>query len=296
MEENGVNIILLNNMENFPNFKERGDSEQEKIEGLKKSFISLCEQMKSHIESGEYDALVSDDTGGRIPTLFFMEVLRLVNPKHSFRTLFLASGKNYKPENEEGQKRLEEYLKRGLGDSKKVLLVTQYIHSGRTIARIANDLRNIGIEHVDITSIYTNTSSEKIVDSTKCDHLFLDDIRDKRQFGFTENNNILSGVSKMKGYDPLPMSLESAIETGQIKRSEFLTIEEINKLIGIGEHDSFETRKSKIFSGEQKIDEIDSISLSEEEIRVIQENADRTVQHIKTLAEEVVSEVWSIKK
>lgn len=283
-------------MENFPNFKERGESEQEKLEGLKKSFISLCEQMKSHIESGEYDALVSDDTGGRIPTLFFMEILRLVNPEHSFRTLFLASGKNYKPENEEGQKRLEEYLKRGLGDSKKVLLITQYIHTSRTITTISNDLRNIGVEHIDITSIYANASSEKIIDSTKCDHLFLDDIRDRRQFGFTENNNVLSGVSKYREYDPLPMSLESALETGQIKRSELLTTEETNKLISIGEHDSFETRKLKILSGEEKIDDLDTIPLSEEEIKIIQENADKTVEHIKILAEEVVSEVWGIRK
>jgi hypothetical protein len=283
-------------MESFPNFKERGNSEQERLEGLKKSFISLCEQMKGHVESGEYDALVSDDTGGRIPTLFFMEVLKLVKPEHSFKTLFLASGKNYKPENEEQQKRLEGYLKRGLGDSKKVLIITQYIHNGGTVARLTNDLRNIGVEHIDITSIYANASSEEIIDSTKCDHLFLDDIRDKRQFGFTENNNVLSGVSKMKGYDPLPMSLESAIETGQIKRSELLTTEETNMVIGIKEYDSFNTRKSKIHSGEEKIDELDTVPLSEEEIRTIQENADKTVEHIKTLAKEVVSEVWGIKK
>lgn len=181
-------------MESFPNFKERGENEQEMLEGLKKSFISLCEQMKGYIESGEYDALVSDDTGGRIPTLFFMEVLKLVKPEHNFKTLFLASGKNYKPRNEDEQKRLEEYLKRGLGDSKKIFLITQYIHSGHTIARIINDLRNNGIEHIDITSIYSNVSSGEIISLTKCDHLFLDDIRDRRQFGFTENNNVLSGV------------------------------------------------------------------------------------------------------
>lgn len=92
------------------------------------------------------------------------------------------------------------------------------------------------------------------------------------------------------------MSLESALETGQIKRSELLTTEETNKLIGIGEHDSFETRKLKILSGEEKIDDLDTIPLSEEEIKIIQKNADKTVEHIKILAEEVVSEVWGIRK
>jgi hypothetical protein len=54
----------------LPDFKGRGESEQIILLSLKDNFLGLCQKMKTEIESGKYDAIISDDTGGRIPTLF----------------------------------------------------------------------------------------------------------------------------------------------------------------------------------------------------------------------------------
>lgn len=280
----------------MPKFKERGEKGQKVIEGLKKSFVFLCKEMKSQIESGEYDAIVSDDTGGRIPTLLFRKILKLVNPKHDFKTLFVATGSNYKPKSPEEQAELEKYLKRGLGNSRKVLVVSQYIHGGGTLARLADDLRKIGIQQIDISAICANAPREEISALTRCDRLFIDTIRDKRQFGFSEDHNILSGVAKQKGYNPMPIRLDRAVDEGERKRTEYMLVREFDELFGVDSHDNYDTKRDKYLRGESVAEELDLVSLSTEEKTTIQDNIKMTRESIRKIAEEIVFEVWGISK
>jgi hypothetical protein len=136
-------------MESLPKFKERGESELEKVKGLKESIIHLCREMKENIERG-YDALVSDDTGGRIPTLILRAICQQVHNNPDLKTVFIASGTHYKPKNPKENKLLDEYIKKGIGNSKRVLLITQHIqHGSNKSIRIDNifplaDMRVLG--------------------------------------------------------------------------------------------------------------------------------------------------------
>ena len=281
-------------MESLPRFAERGEAEQEMIEGLKKSFVVLCEKMKAHIENGAYDALVSDDTGGRIPTLIFREIFKLVNPKRKFQTLFVASGSNYYPKTTDEEKKLADYLKAGIGDSKSVLLVTQYIHSGGTLERLVAELKNTGVENIDVSTIDATGGKEEILaNQFMCDNVYIGSLKDKRQFGFSENHNVLSGISKSREYSPIPMRLDDAIENKDIKRHKILAQKEHDELLGYDRDDDWEVRNKKIDdSWKNEVPKLDAIPLSDEEEAEIQQNINKTRVHIKKLAEEIVQEVW----
>lgn len=278
-------------MELFPKFKERGAKEIEMVEGLKKSVVSLCEQMKAKLEAGTYDAIVSDDTGGRIPALLLAEIYKQVSKK-KFPTLFVATGKGYRPKNEEDETALTNYLKNGIGHSKKVLLVTQYLRSGDTTDHLIEYLKNSGVEEVEIAAI---EDSPVAFDNSDADAIHVGGLLDNRQFGFSENHTILSGISKRREYSPIPVRLDKALETKDTTRGALITLEEYRELAGIEPHDSFEEKNLKADTARSRFNDLEASELSAEERKHIQENINRTRGVIKKLVAEVVEEVWSKK-
>jgi hypoxanthine phosphoribosyltransferase len=282
-------------MERFPKFKERGLEGQEMVRGLEKSFIALCLEMKEKIDSGAYDALVSDETGGRIPTLIFKEIFKKVNPDKEFKTLFVASGKRYHPKSPAEEKAMRDYLKKGLDESKTILLVTQYIHSGKSINRLAEELKSIGVENIDVSTIDIN-KMEAEEGSPVIRNLYIGGIKDKRQFDLTENSNVSSGISKKKLFNPQPMRLDKALDQGERSRLEYMNIsKEDDKFFGIEPYDGFYERREKRRDADVKFDELDSTPLSDEEKRQIQENINNTRQVIKEVSDKVFTEVWGNK-
>lgn len=276
-------------MESFPKFKERGQEGLEMLQGLKKSFVHLCEQMKKNLELG-YDALVSDDTGGRIPTLIFREICRQVHNNPDLKTLFVASGIHYKPKTSEENKQLDDYLKKGIGESARVLLVTQHIQLGNTINHLIEHLQTAGAYLVDVATI--DNYQGELSNTSNPGSLYVGGILDKRQLEFTENNNILSGISKKRKYDPRPMRLDTAIETGEQNRSTYISTDEYNKLAEIESHDGFYEQRKKREDMLNKLPELDRTPLSGEEKKQIQDNINNTRSMIKQIASEVVEEVW----
>ena len=89
-------------MEKFEQSKqERRESAKEfhfqEIMEIEPAMISLVSQLKKKIEKGEYDTLISDDVGGRIPTLILRKIIKELNPDQKLETYFIASGKTYFP-------------------------------------------------------------------------------------------------------------------------------------------------------------------------------------------------------
>jgi hypothetical protein len=251
----------------------------------------MCKQLKENIDSAKYDALVSDDTGGRLPTLILREVIKKVNPEKDLKTLFVATGMTYRPQNEEDQNLLENYLKKGLGDSKKVLLVTQYIHTGKTLGALARNLKKIGVPEIDATSIYGNVEEHELI--RDIDHLVLGGYREKGQGEFSEDNNVLSGIYKhTDNYSPSPARLDNLLISGESDRTDFLSDEEFSEIAGYEQYDNFEERAKKVRGGTQKFPEIDSVPISEEEEKQIQENINKARKKVKELADAIVKEVW----
>src|SRR3989338_2684824 len=82
------------------------------IAGLKEGMLKLVQKLKTNIDEGKYDALVSDEIGGRIPTLVLREIIKARKPDAKIDTHFIASGKTYFPQRgSEDYNKLIDYLK-----------------------------------------------------------------------------------------------------------------------------------------------------------------------------------------
>jgi hypothetical protein len=284
-------------MESFPKFEQRGKKEVDVFENIKTNVIELCRQMKGNIESGAYDALVSDEAGGRIPTLILREIIKLVRPGEPIKTLFVAAGHRYNPYGNDdwasedyyiGYPELESYLKK-LGETKKVLIVTQIIgQRGYATRQLADVLKDLG-NSVDIATLAALKNSGF---APSIDNVFIGGPR--KNLGVLETkHNVLSGIAKSKKENPMPIRLDKAIDSG-VERSNFFTDMDYEGLYKewnvnrYGLKNEYEIKKEK-----HKVLRFSNYKqLSTEEKTAIQENINRTRGYIKQLAKDVVKEVW----
>ncbi|MEK7121576.1 MAG: hypothetical protein AAB857_02610 [Patescibacteria group bacterium] len=129
----------MENFENKPKIEGRESTPEfhfREIAEIESAMASLVRQLKEKIESGEYDTLISDDIGGRIPTLILRKIIKEHNPDQPLGTFFIASGKTYLPTSADTEKyeQLQEHLKKVTDKTKKALIVTQFISTGKTLA------------------------------------------------------------------------------------------------------------------------------------------------------------------
>lgn len=118
----------------------------EEIAELEKPMMSLAEQLKEAIDKGEYDTLISDDAGGRIPTLIMREIMatrmRKAHPeftpdqeRESLKTYFAAGGRAQNPD------ALKKFFKSIKSEVKnKALLITEYMDTGESILKLGKVL------------------------------------------------------------------------------------------------------------------------------------------------------------
>ena len=64
----------------------------EEMAEIEPAAIKLVRRLKESIEKGKYDALISDDAGGRIPTLLIRKIMRKIRPDMKVPTLFVKGG------------------------------------------------------------------------------------------------------------------------------------------------------------------------------------------------------------
>lgn len=303
----------------FPNFEKRAYSDQESLESAKGAFVNLCAEMKAEIESGKYDILVGDDAGGRIPTLLLWEVMKLVAPEHKVKTLFVAAGRS--PDDKEnsyisapnglntGRSREDDnwdsqraYLKRGISDSKHISLVTQIMVDGRTMLLLTKALKEVGVSNIDIAALFAG-SNRKLEDFEDVDRLFIGDkgnggIYDDDTSELVNEHHILSGIAKNPMYDPRPMRLDKAIDSG-VSRAEFLDREELTDYANAFPHELHildemsSSRKRE--AAMNKLEHSGDPQLTDAEKSAIQQSINLTRAHIKELAKQVVQEVWRDK-
>ncbi len=132
--------------------------------------FSIVKKLKESIDSGEYDVLIGDDASGRIPTLvlrgIFNERKRKLNPElksieSEIKTRFVAGGQ---VENKEELKAALTKIKSECPE--KALVITEYVSSGKSIKRIADTLKEIGIPF-DVATLTTNIDSIEIPAESK---------------------------------------------------------------------------------------------------------------------------------
>lgn len=128
-------------------------AEKIKLDFLKKplvleAFARLVIELKDNLS--EYDTILSDDTSGRLVSLFLR---RLINQKRKIRnrkpvqTFFLASERPQYYGEKVNTKEIEKFIARRKKKLGRTLLVTEFIASGGTMMRFVNILEKEGIDY-----------------------------------------------------------------------------------------------------------------------------------------------------
>lgn len=174
------------------------------IGALEADATRLVEKLKIKIDQGFYTLLVSDETGGRLPTLLIRSIIKKRHPDSNLQTLFLNGGKmlqalidDEKPDEEAS---FVDYIQMVTEEHQNALVITQVMHSGSSLAILASMLKQSGCDHVDAATLRAGFS-EMIYDSDK--KRFGDgEIFIGKEFDYThefdERNAGFSGVVKVK--------------------------------------------------------------------------------------------------
>lgn len=127
----------------------------------------MLAHMKDRINRGDYGLIIGDDASGRIPALIFDKVLKKIYSERNFnspQTIFLAGSSGLSQEKvEEKTKKLLNYFEKELVNmlgsekmellkSKKILIVTDTIYSGRGLKPLTDVLKDNGF-NFDIATI-----------------------------------------------------------------------------------------------------------------------------------------------
>jgi hypothetical protein len=113
-------------------------------------------KMKDKIDAGAWDLLISDEVGGRVPTLIFKGIYKARNPEKDFDTIFVNGGVT----DTHAQKELVEYLKAKKDKQGEVrshpIFITQFVGSGMTVNTMANilSMSKVG-EELDVATLTT---------------------------------------------------------------------------------------------------------------------------------------------
>ncbi|OGZ69885.1 MAG: hypothetical protein A3D44_03230 [Candidatus Staskawiczbacteria bacterium RIFCSPHIGHO2_02_FULL_42_22] len=215
------------------------------------SMARLVKKLKNNIEDGDYSALLSDDTGGRIPTLVLRKIMLEKGPNKNIKTYFLSAGLGNTPmkfmddrsEKRKYQKMIT-YLKNMDFGDKKLLVVTEYMSMGNTLDGIGEALKDIGA-NFDFAIQSTNEDYDKVDRLTDA---FYGEFNAESFVGINkpiQYDNSLMGVLKRgedRGrYSPIPETIIKHVKNEGRELSE----EDINKIFGINSWDDVFTRVHK---------------------------------------------------
>ena len=134
----------------------------------------------------QYDTILSDDASARLPSLLLRKIINRAR-NTSIPIYFLAGGHGLAKRAEQ----IEAFLKKKKGELGKVLLVTEYVFSGRSMTDLTDILKKIGIVF-DVASVAVGGGTEYEGD------IIYGNIGMSAEFFY---NRTESGVSKYEGGD-----------------------------------------------------------------------------------------------
>jgi len=280
--------------------QERREFEKEfhfkEIAEIEPAMVSLINQLKGKIESGEYDTLISDDVGGRIPTLILRKIIKELNPDRKLGTFFIASGKTYLPTSLDKEKyeKLQEHLKKVTDKTKKALIVTQFIFTGKTLTRLADALKEAGVDNFDIAAVdaMPHFEEEALLRSRLGENNLY--IGSEAWHHLHEEHDKLGGIRKTKEYSPFPKRMDDVIS----KEGRELSLEEWKEVFGIEKNDPSKVimEKSQDPERDKEFERRTHAPLTPEEAEEIQRNINFAREDVRLLANRVVKQVWGEKK
>lgn len=271
------------------------------IEGLRRGLINICRKMKIDIEANKWDILVSDETGGRIPTLVIWNLIKKFHPEKPPRPFFISSGQSYRPKTVDDVFVHLDHFKKITVGAEKALLITQYIRNGGTMKSMISDLEmaNIKKENIDVAGVVTHENDSEL--KKTLNH------REGKAFAGTSEMGVQDNVveafyPKFTGviqdrtkYSPVPIKLTESIK--KTEKRGFLISESLWKeIFGIeGKENRIEFYgKVKDEGRNAEYDKRDKEPLSPEEEKALQENINKARQDVDTMAQAILKEVWGL--
>ena len=289
----------MENFENKPKIESKEATPEfhfREIAEIEPAMVSLIKQLKEQIENGEYDTIISDDVGGRIPTLILRKVIKEHNPDKKLGTFFIASGKTYLPTSADTEKyeQLQEHLKKVTDKTKKALIVTQFIFTGKTLIRLADALKEAGVENFDIAAVdaMPHFEQESVLRGVLGKNNLY--VGSEAWHHLHEEHEKLGGIRKTREYSPTPKRMDDVI----VKEGRELSLEEWRKIFGIEKSDSSKVimQKSRDPERDAEFERRKHTLLTSEEKEEIQRNINFAREDAKLLADRVVAQVWAKKK
>ncbi|MFA6437470.1 MAG: hypothetical protein WC242_00575 [Candidatus Paceibacterota bacterium] len=273
------------------------------IEELEPAIASLVAQLKEKIETGEYDTLISDEVGGRIPTLVLRKVIQELNPEKRLNTFFVCGGRSSR--GKEDYYEMVSFFREHTDKIKKALIVTEFVFRGTTIRDMSDALRDgtDGKAELDVASLfqYIPEEAEELRRGLerKNARLFVGEEDYGRAPGHEEGQidlhndaQWLGGIEKSKKEHSIhPIALVKLMqEEGRILRDE-----EFNEIFGITKEDSPKEVTEKLKDPERNVAYEKRLAepLTEEEIQKINNDVRKAREDIKTLAEEIRKKIWT---
>lgn len=266
------------------------------IAEIEPAMTSLVMQMKEKIDNGEYDTLISDDVGGRIPALILRRIIKERHPEQRLETYFIASGKLYfpTPENRDKYLKLQEHLERITAETKKALVITQFIFTGKTVIRLAEALKRAGVENFDIAALDAMPHFEQetvLREALGNNSLF---VGSEAWHHIHEEHETLGGVRKTrKEYSPFPRRIDNVVAEEGRQPSDA----EYREIFGIEDTDSPRVIMQKTQDPENvaKFERWLHTPLSSEEREEINRNINFAREDAKLLADRVMAQIWTEK-
>ncbi|HPS21570.1 MAG TPA: hypothetical protein PLO44_02065 [Candidatus Paceibacterota bacterium] len=152
----------------LPNFKKKipignKDDVENIVDSMSPKINDILEKVKTDIENCKFDAIIGDDVSGRVPALAFHEFLgnEYKNKNVEKPQILFIAGLGETKDVEKFQLDIKEHLMKNLkhDPSKEVLLVTDFIGSGRTIQCLLNALEELNISYKVATLGFGNVDN-----------------------------------------------------------------------------------------------------------------------------------------
>ena len=184
----------------------------ELIKNSERLFIELFSQIEKtdFFNLTDYETLISDDVSGRVPTLVVRKVMKkLSNEPISPDTYFISGGLQLDNTNKEKREEVVEFLKSRC-QSDDVLIVTEYIETGRSIKKMANLVDKAKPDTFDVISLMienlstSNKLREYLSKNFKSKFLNGSVRKNKEDLKLWSKSGLITGVAKSEEYEIYP--------------------------------------------------------------------------------------------
>jgi hypothetical protein len=185
----GEQFQKINKEQGVFSFKKEAAKLEAVWQSLEVATEYLAREMKEFIDSNSVDVIISDEAGGRIPSLIMWEIMRLVHPDNGPELKFLSAGR---------KKVDKEQIERFSLTGKQALVVTECIEYGKSVGYIGQSFLDLKIKKPALCSFFIYIPGIVKELKTLFDPVFLvpTDLPDSDLGDFVDLHARLSGVIK----------------------------------------------------------------------------------------------------